>query len=328
MKVSNEAMRHMYTIMQRIRKFEETAEICHGKGMVQGFIHTYIGEEAIATGVCENLNKDDYIVSTHRGHGHLIAKGGETKYMMAELFGRATGYCRGKGGSMHIADPSIGILGSNGIVGAGFCPACGAGLSAKLDKKGQVCVCFFGDASTNIGMFHEAMNMAAVWKLPVIFVCENNYFGIGTSQKISTAIDDLSDRAAGYGMPGVTIDGNDVMTVYETANEAIKRARKGQGPTMIECKTWRQRGHFTGDNGFYKDPKDQEAWLKKDPIPKYQKFLLDNNVMTKEEMDKVDAELDKELEEAVKFGDESPYPAIEEMGRDVYTDIVEEVTRS
>ena len=218
-----------------------------------------------------------------------------------------------------------GILGANGIVGAGQDIAVGAGLSCKYRGTDQVCVCFFGDGSTNQGTFHEALNMASIWKLPVIFVCENNHFGISMSQSRHQAIKDIADRAAAYGIPGVAVDGNDVMAVYEAANEAVARARKGQGPTLIECKTWRWRGHFEGDPSVYKDPKEQEEWLEKEPAKRYRKFLSENNVMTEAEMDQMDQNIDDEIEAAKAFADASPYPAPEDVAKDVYTDIVEEV---
>lgn len=267
MNIAKEAMMDMYLRMVRIREFENKAQSLFAEGKIPGFVHLYLGEEAVATGVCECLRDDDYITSTHRGHGHIIAKGGDLKYMMAELFGKATGYCKGKGGSMHIADRDRGILGANGIVGAGHNIAVGAGLSASYRGTDQVCACFFGDGATNQSTFHEGLNMAAIWNLPVVFVCENNNYGISMSQTRHQAIKDVSDRAAAYGMPGIAVDGNDVMAVYEAASEAVARARKGQGPTLIECKTYRHRGHFEGDPSVYK-PKDEQAeWLKKDPIP-------------------------------------------------------------
>ena len=325
MDVTKEQMRNMYRTMVRIRKFESNAQTDFANGRIPGFLHLYLGEEAIATGVCQNLRKDDYITSTPRGHGHIISKGGDMRYMMAELYGKATGYCKGKGGSMHIADRDLGILGANGIVGAGQDIAVGAGLSCSYRHTDQVCVCFFGDGSTNQGTFHEALNLASIWKLPVVFVCENNHFGISMSQSRHQAIKDIADRAAAYGIPGVAVDGNDVMAVYEAASEAIARARKGQGPTLIECKTWRWRGHFEGDPAIYKDPKEQAAWLAREPVKRYRKFLEENEVMTPAEMDQVDAEIDREIVEAVKFAEESPLPKPEDVGKDVYTDFDEEV---
>lgn len=311
--------------MKRIREFETKAAELFAEGRIPGFVHLYIGEEAVATGVCANLKDSDYITSTHRGHGHIIAKGGDLKYMFAELFGRETGYCKGKGGSMHIADADRGILGANGIVGAGHNIAVGAGLSAKYRDTDQVCVCFFGDGSTNQGTFHEALNMASIWKLPVIFVCENNLYGISMHQSRHQAIQDVADRAVAYNMPGVVVDGNDVLAVYEAAKEAVDRARNGQGPTLIECKTYRHRGHFEGDPTVYRDEEEVKEWVQKDPIPRLVEFMLDNNVVTEEEIKKIDEEIAAEIEEAIKFAEESPFPPVEAAVEDIYTDIVEEV---
>ncbi|WP_435789617.1 thiamine pyrophosphate-dependent dehydrogenase E1 component subunit alpha [Clostridium sp.] len=311
--------------MLKIRKFETTAKNHFAEGEIPGFVHLYIGEEAIATGVCSNLNDDDFITSTHRGHGHIVAKGGDINFMMAELFGKATGYGKGKGGSMHIADATKGILGANGIVGAGHNISVGAAFSAQYRGTKQVCVCFFGDASTNQGTFHESLNLASTWKLPVVFVCENNLYGISVSQSRHQAIKDISVRAVSYNMPGVTIDGNDVFAVSEAAKDGIKRARNGEGPTLIECKTYRQRGHFEGDPGTYKPVAEQEAWLKKDPIPRMEKYLLENNIINEEELKSIQLDMDKELEDAVKFANDSPYPSSESIGEDVYSDIKEEV---
>ena len=325
MAVSNEQMKDMYVKMRRIRDFESTAAKLFAEGKIPGFVHLYLGEEAIAPAVCECLRDDDFITSTHRGHGHIIAKGGDLNLMMAELFGRETGYCKGKGGSMHIADRDKGILGANGIVGAGHCIACGAGLSAKIRGTDQVCVCFFGDGSTNQGTFHESLNMASIWKLPVIFVCENNHYGISMSQDRHQAIKDVADRGAAYNIPGVSVDGNDPLAVYEAAQEAVARARAGKGPTLVECKTYRQHGHFEGDPAIYKPKEEQAAWMEKDPMPRYANFLVENGVMTQEEVDAVDAQVAKEIEDAIAFADAQPIPAVETAVVDVYSDIVEEV---
>ena len=325
MAISNEQMKDMYVKMRRIRDFESTAAKLFAEGKIPGFVHLYLGEEAIAPAVCECLRDDDFITSTHRGHGHIIAKGGDLNLMMAELFGRETGYCKGKGGSMHIADRDKGILGANGIVGAGHCIACGAGLSAKIRGTDQVCVCFFGDGSTNQGTFHESLNMASIWKLPIVFVCENNHYGISMSQDRHQAIKDVADRGAAYNIPGIAVDGNDPMAVYEAAEEAVARARAGKGPTLLECKTYRQHGHFEGDPAIYKPKEEQAAWLEKDPMPRYANFLVENGVMTREEVDAVDAQVAKEIEDAIAFADAQPLPDVETAVLDVYSDIVEEV---
>ena len=325
MAISNEQMKDMYVKMRRIRDFESTAAKLFAEGKIPGFVHLYLGEEAIAPAVCECLRDDDFITSTHRGHGHIIAKGGDLNLMMAELFGRETGYCKGKGGSMHIADRDKGILGANGIVGAGHCIACGAGLSAKLRGTDQVCVCFFGDGSTNQGTFHESLNMASIWKLPIIFVCENNHYGISMSQDRHQAIKDVADRGAAYNIPGIAVDGNDPMAVYEAASEAVARARAGKGPTLLECKTYRQHGHFEGDPAIYKPKEEQAAWMEKDPMPRFAKFLVDNGVCTEEEVKAIDNQVAKEIEDSIAFADAQPIPSLESAVVDVYSDIVEEV---
>lgn len=315
----------MYKSMKRIREFETKAQNLFAEGSIPGFVHLYIGEEAVATGVCENLNEDDYITSTHRGHGHIIAKGGDLKYMMAELYGKATGYCKGKGGSMHIADATKGILGANGIVGAGHNIAVGAGLSSQYRGSNQVCICFFGDASTNQGTFHESLNLASIWKLPVVFVCENNLYGISMSQERHQAIKDVADRAVAYNIPGIVVDGNDVFAVSEAAEEAIKRARNGQGPTLLECKTYRHRGHFEGDAAKYKPTEEQKAWLEKDPLIRMEQYMVANGVVTAEELEGLRQEVADEIKEAIDFANSSPYPELASVVEDVYSDIVEEV---
>ena len=324
MSATKEQMKDIYLRMRRIRAFETAAARLFAEGKIYGFAHLYLGEEAIAPAVCECLRDDDYITSTHRGHGHIIAKGGDMNLMMAELFGRYTGYCKGKGGSMHIADRDKGILGANGIVGAGQPIACGAGLSIVTRKTDQVCACFFGDGSTNQSTFHESLNLASIWKLPIVFVCENNHYGISMSQDRHQAIKDISDRAAAYNIPGVSVDGNDPMAVYEAAQEAVARARAGKGPTLIECKTYRQHGHFEGDPGTYKPPEEQAAWMAKDPMPRYSKFLVENGVMTQAEIDEVDKKVAKEIDDAIVFADAQPFAPDDSVVTDVYSDIVEE----
>ena len=325
MSATKEQMRDIYLRMRRIRDFESAAAKLFAEGKIYGFAHLYLGEEAIAPAVCECLRDDDFITSTHRGHGHIVAKGGDLKLMMAELFGRYTGYCKGKGGSMHIADRDKGILGANGIVGAGQPIACGAGLSAKIRGTDQVCVCFFGDGSTNQSTFHESLNLASIWKLPIVFVCENNHYGISMSQDRHQAIKDIADRGAAYNSPGVSVDGNDPMAVYEAAAEAVARARAGKGPTLIECKTYRQHGHFEGDPGTYKPKEEQAAWMAKDPMPRYAKFLEDNGVMTAAEIKAVDDKVAGEIADAIAFADAQPFAPDESVVEDVYSDIVEEV---
>jgi acetoin:2,6-dichlorophenolindophenol oxidoreductase subunit alpha len=325
MNLSNSKITEMYKTMVTIRKFETRAKELFAAGKLPGFVHLYIGEEAVAAGACANLNADDYITSTHRGHGHIVAKGGDLKFMMAELYGKSTGYCKGKGGSMHIADATKGILGANGIVGAGHNIAVGAGLSAKLRGTKQVCVCFFGDGSTNQGTFHESLNLASVWKLPVVFVAENNLYGISMNQSRHQAVKDISDRAVAYNIPGVTVDGNDVFSVSEAVQEAVKRARAGQGPTLLECKTYRHRGHFEGDPATYRTTEEFKDWLEKDPIPRIEKFMLDNKVLSDVEMKKLNDSIESELDLAVDFAEKSEWPSLNSAVEDIYTDIVEEV---
>ena len=313
MSINKEQMRDIYTRMCRIRAFETAAARLFAEGKIYGFAHLYLGEEAIAPAVCECLREDDFITSTHRGHGHIIAKDGDL------------GYCKGKGGSMHIADRSKGILGANGIVGAGHNIAVGAGLSAKIRGTDQVCVCFFGDGSTNQGTFHESLNMASIWKLPIVFVCENNHYGISMSQDRHQAIKDIADRGAAYNVPGVAVDGNDPVAVFEAAEEAVARARAGKGPTLIECKTYRQHGHFEGDPATYKPKEEQAAWMAKDPMPRFEKFLEENGVMTAEEIKSVKDGVDKQIADAIAFADAQPFAPEESAVVDVYSDIDAEV---
>ncbi len=308
----------MYESMVRIREFEERVRKEFAAGNIGGFIHLYSGEEAVAVGTCANLRKDDYITSTHRGHGHVIAKGGKTDKMMAELYGKKTGYNKGKGGSMHIADVELGILGANGIVGAGITIANGAALSAVMRGTDQVCACFFSDGACNTTRFHEGINLASIWNLPVIFVIENNGYAESTPVTYSTKIRNLADRSCAYGIPGVTVDGNDVLFVYDAVKEAIERARKGEGPTLVECKTYRYHGHFEGDTQEYKTKKEIDEWAKKDPIPRFAKKLISDKVISESELNDIDKNLKKEIEDAVKFAIESPYPNVNETFEDVW----------
>ncbi len=319
MSLSNEQMIAMYTNMTKIRMFEERVAEFFAEGKIPGFVHLYIGEEAVATGVCASLRDTDYITSTHRGHGHLISKGGDLKLMMAELFGKKTGYCKGKGGSMHIADLELGILGANGIVGGGPPLATGAALAAHYQRKDDVAVCFFGDGAANQGTTHEAMNLATCWKLPVVFVNENNLYGISSCTINSMCVADIADRASAYDMPGVVVDGNDVMAVFEAASEAILRARQGQGPSLIECKTYRHRGHFEGDPCVYRNEDELVEWKAKDPLPRFEKKLLEINALTQEKIAEIKNTVEKQLAEAVGFAEKSPFPDPSEVTEDVYT---------
>jgi pyruvate dehydrogenase E1 component alpha subunit len=310
-------MIELYEGMLRIRCFEEKVSELFSKGLIPGFVHLYIGEEAVAVGVCANLTKNDYIASTHRGHGHCIAKGADLKRMMAELFGKKTGYCKGKGGSMHIADYSSGILGANAIVGSNIPIATGAAFAAKSKGTNNVSVSFFGDGASNTGAFHEGINIAAAWKLPVIFVCENNLYAISTRTTRSTAITNIADRAASYGIPGVIADGMDVMAVYESVHKAVERARKGQGPTLVECKTYRFYGSFEGDTQRYRTKSEREEWLTKDPL-NFGEKLVNMGVLTDAGLQKIDQEVKSAVEEAVKYAEESPYPEPEEVTKDLF----------
>jgi pyruvate dehydrogenase E1 component alpha subunit len=313
-----EKLAEMLRKMLQIRLFEEKVFESYAQNLVPGTIHLYAGEEAVAVGVCSNLGIDDYITSTHRGHGHCIAKGADLKRTMAEILGKRTGYCKGKGGSMHIADFSIGMLGATAVVGAGLPIAVGAGLSARLRKTDQVVACFFGEGASNQGTFHESINMASTWKLPVIFVCENNLYAMGTRQSKVMAIENVADRAVAYGIPGVVTDGNDVLAVYDAAQNAIKRARDGGGPTLIECKTYRQKGHSRVDAAKYRPKEEVEQWLSKDPIRRFRERLLQRNSSTIAEIEQIEKEVLVEIEEAFKFALESPFPAPEEALEDVY----------
>ena len=319
MTIEKEKLLQMYTNMRTIRRFEERVSELFAAGKISGFIHLYIGEEAVATGVCAHLRDDDFITSTHRGHGHLISKGGDLKLMMAELLGKKTGYCKGKGGSMHIADVDLGILGANGIVGGGPPIAAGAGLSAQYRGTDQVVVCFFGDGAANQGTFHEGLNMASIWKLPVVFVCENNHYGISFHQSKSMNVADIADRAVAYDIPGVAVDGNDVIAVYEVAEAAVKRARAGEGPSLIECKTYRWKGHFEGDPMVYRTDEEFEEWKAKDPLPRFESKLIEMGVLTEEKVRQIDDEIAKRIDEAIQFAEESPFPAPEDITDDVYT---------
>jgi len=319
MAIEKEKLISMFRTMVRIRRFEERVSREFADGNIPGSVHLYIGEEAVATGAIAHLKKEDYIMSTHRGHGHLIAKGGEPNKMMAELFAKKTGYCLGKGGSMHIADLDIGMLGAAGIVGSGIPIATGAGLSAKMRKTDQVTIAFFGDGASNIGRFHEGINLASVWCLPVVFICENNLWAVSVPTTLSCNIANIADRAVGYGIPGVVVDGMDVTAVYEAAGEAVARARSGKGPTLIEAKTYRYRGHFEGDSGAYRTKEEIEKWMQKDAIKSFQKKLIEMKVFTAKQADDIDKEALAEMDEAVKFAQESPFPAPEEALENVYS---------
>ncbi|MEM8786783.1 MAG: thiamine pyrophosphate-dependent dehydrogenase E1 component subunit alpha [Pseudomonadota bacterium] len=309
------ALRQMFLI----RKFEEGAEAAYMRGLIHGTMHLSIGQEASAVGACIGLSAADKITSTHRGHGHCIAKGADVARMFAEFFGKETGYCRGRGGSMHIADVDAGNLGANGIVGGGIPIAVGAGLSAKRLGTGAVTVCFFGDGANNEGAFHEGLNIASVWKLPVVFVCENNKYGMSTSTEKSTAVASIADRAAAYGMPGLSVDGNDFSAVAEAVEDAAARGRTGEGPSLIEAMTYRQRGHSRSDRNRYRTKEEIEAWTARDPLPRMAGMLIDHGVLTEAQVAEIEAEVDAEIAAALDFAQTSPDPDPAAVTRDVYT---------
>ncbi len=318
--LSDETLLDMHRRMVRIRIFEEHAGKLMEDGKIPGALHLYVGQEAIAAGVMVHLSDEDWITSTHRGHGHLIAKGGEFKPMFAEIYGRATGYCKGKGGSMHISNMQIGMLGANGIVGAGPPIAVGAAFSNKFRKTDRVAVTFFGDGASNEGSFHEAANMAALFRLPVVFVCENNGYGEYTPQANHQAIVDVADRAAGYGMPGVIVDGMDVVAVYEAAGAAIELAREGSGPTLLECKTYRFYDHV-GVRGMglnYRSDEELAQWQQRDPIDLFEGRLAEQNILSAEEALAIHAEITEQVKAGIEFAESSPFPEPDALLEDVY----------
>jgi pyruvate dehydrogenase E1 component alpha subunit len=310
----------MYRKMVLIRAFEEQARELYMKNMMRGATHMYIGEEAIAVGVCAALNKEDTITSTHRGHGHCLAKGGDPKLMMAELLGRVTGYCKGKGGSMHIADLDLGILGANGIVGGGVGIAAGAAFAAKYRNDDKVSVCFFGDGAMNQGNFFETANMAGLWKLPLIYVCERNRFAEFSYTDRYFSDPDLIKRAIPFGFPGIEVDGNDVLAVYGVAKEAVVRARRGEGPTLIVANTYRIMGHTIGDPLTYRIKGEAEEWQDPahDPILRFRNYLLDHQIFSESQLEEMEVELHKEMASAVQFALESPQPEVQILWDDVY----------
>lgn len=317
--VSNEELIWMYRRMWEIRFFEESMGEAYAKGHVPGLIHLYVGQEAVATGICANLRKDDYAVGTHRGHGIAIAKGVPLNRLAAEVLAKETGCCKGRGGSMRVADVNAGLLYSSPIVGASLPLATGIGLSIKLHGTDQVVACFFGDGASNIGDFHESLNLAAIWELPVIFVCENNMYAISVHVKKSTSVENVSDRAAAYNIPGTTVDGNDAIAVYKTAYEAVRRARGGGGPTLIECKTYRIVGHGTTDPGTgYRTREEIEEWRERCPIVKLRNHLLYNNILGEEEASRIEEDAKARAVKALKFAEASPYPPPDEVADYVF----------
>jgi pyruvate dehydrogenase E1 component alpha subunit len=289
-----------------IRFFEEAVDGMFARGLMHGTMHLSIGQEAVATGVCAALRQTDFITSTHRGHSHCIAKGADLTRMMAELLAKQTGYCRGRGGSMHIADAKTGNLGANGIVAGGIPIAAGAALAQKLKKTDNVVVSFFGDGATKEGAFHEALNLASVWDLPVIFVCENNKYGMSFSTAKSMKVEKISERAAAYAMPGVTVDGNDVDAVYEVTKQAVDRARAGKGPTLIECETYRHKGHSKSDKNLYRTKEEIDFWKTKDPVGKFETLLIEKGIISKEQSEQITENVRNEIRNAITEAQSAP----------------------
>ena len=322
MEITKAVQKLMLERMWTIRNFEEKVMEVHEAGEFVGAAHPYIGEEAVAVGVCLALKDTDYIAGNHRSHGHPLAKGGSVKKAMAELYGRVDGYCKGKGGSMHLADFSVGILGESGIVASSVPVATGAGLASKISKNNFVSVVFFGDGASNQGACHESMNLASIWKLPVIFVCENNQFAITTSYQNSVAVENVSDRAQAYNMPGILVDGQNVEAMYEATTEAVKRARNGEGPTLIEGLTYRFEEHSLGlgrvRRGEYRTSEEISKWRERDPIGIHSQKLIDRGVLSEDEIDKIESNSKKEIEEAVEFARNSKFPEPEELFEDMW----------
>jgi acetoin:2,6-dichlorophenolindophenol oxidoreductase subunit alpha len=316
-----DVLREMFRRMTLVREFELRAIEERHAGLIPGFIHSCVGQEATAVGACLALEKDDVITSTHRGHGHLVAKGGDPKYMMAELAARSPGYCLGRGGSLHIADFDLGILGANGIVAGGIPIAVGASLAFAMRKEPHLALAFFGDGATNEGAFHEAANMAGTWNLPVIFFCENNLYGEGTHIDRCTPIKDLAIRADGYGIPGVIVDGNDILAVYEAVSQAAERARSGKGSTFIEAKTYRQRGHYEGDPQVYRTQEEIKKWKRHDPILLFKSSLIESGLIDDGDLEEIQGEVITQLDQAVGFAADAPKPEPEDARAGVYDNI-------
>jgi len=310
----------MYRTMYLIRRFEERVNELYMEGRIPSTLHLYIGQEAVATGVCANLRMGDYVLSTHRPHGHSLAKGVAPQSIMAELFGKATGCSKGKGGSMHVGDIDLGVLPAIAIVGANVPIASGTALAAKMQKTGGVTVCFFGEGAANEGAWHEGLNIAAIWELPVIFLCENNLYAASTSFSKTFKIQNVAERAGAYGFPGIVVDGNDVLAVYDTAREAVARARNGQGPTLIECMTYRQCGHSRSDPRTYRARDEEDEWKQYDPIPRYRNWLVDQGKAGAAELSHVESDVEQIIQDAIAFAEASPEPT----PQDVYLGVFKE----
>lgn len=317
--LSSELLTNLYKTMVLIRRFEETVNELYMQGRIPSTLHLYIGQEAVASGVCGALNLEDYVLTTHRPHGHALAKGVDPKAIMAELFGKATGTCKGKGGSMHVGDIRVGVFPAIAIVGANIPIAAGAALAAKMMKNDRVAVSFFGDGAANEGDWHEGMNVAAIWKLPVLFVCENNLYAASTPYQAAFNIEHIADRACAYGMPGVVTDGNDVLAVYEAARQAVERARRNEGPTLIECVTYRQCGHSRSDPRTYRTQEEEVAWKEKDPIFNFRKYLCDEARIHEGSLKLIDEGVEATIQEAIAYAEASPQPQPEDIFTDVYS---------
>ena len=320
MEIQKEKLIEMYRKMLLIRNFDKQARVMFTRDLIRGTTHTYIGEEAIAVGACAVLRKDDVITSTHRGHGHCLAKGGNPKAMMAELLGRSTGYCKGKGGSMHIADLDLGILGANGIVGGGMGIATGAAFTSKYLNKDYVTLCFFGDGAINQGIFYEVSNMAAMWKLPIVYICEENKYAEFSPAERTRAVKDLTLRGVPFDIPSQAVDGNDVLAVYALVHECVQRAREGNGPSLIIGQTYRLEGHHVGDPANYRDKAEVEEQWKKDPIVRFRTYLLREEYINQDEVESIEKGAKKEISAAVDFALKSPHPAIKDLLTDVYVE--------
>ena len=316
--LGTEKLISMYRTVHLIREFEERVHALYRQNLVYGGVHLYVGEEAIAVGVCSVLEPDDYVVSTHRGHGHCIAKGANVNLMMAELLGKEKGYCRGKGGSMHIVDFGIGLIGAQGIVGASIPIAAGAAFSARLRESSQIAVSFFGDGASNTGSFHEGINLASCYDLPVVFVLENNLYAVTTRIGKMCKLQNLADRAVAYGIPGKVVDGNNVLEVYKAAKEAVDWARDGKGPTLLECRTYRWYGHYVGDPALYRPKGELERWKKKDPIVLFKEYLAENQILSPGEDEKIRLEVKRQIDEAVDYAKRSSEPSLDKLLQDVY----------
>jgi pyruvate dehydrogenase E1 component alpha subunit len=315
-----EGLLALHRMMVLIRRFEETVNDLYMQGRIPSTLHLYNGQEAVATGVCANLTCDDYVLSTHRPHGHALAKGVDPRNIMAELFGKATGTCKGKGGSMHVGGFATGMFPAIAIVAGSVPIAAGAALAAKMQKNGRVAVSFFGDGATNEGAWHEGLNAAAIWDLPVVFVCENNLYAASTPFRTAFKIPNVAQRAGAYGMPGVSVDGNDVLAVYQAAGEAVLRARRGLGPTLLECMTYRQCGHSRSDPRGYRTRAEEEAWLERDPIPRLRKWLLAEGVADEDRIRRIETDVEDQIQDAIAFAEASPLP----QAADAYTDVYKE----